>query len=115
MMDELHAALSTVKDKTGLVYRSNPNLIWRRINTVCRERDLPEIGVHGLRHSFASLAYHLSVPEKIAMQIGGWADYGTMRKIYTHLAQKDIVKYEAEITKFFNKNANENANIGKKA
>ncbi|MDR1589760.1 MAG: hypothetical protein LBS51_06160, partial [Oscillospiraceae bacterium] len=62
-----------------------------------------------LRHSFASLAYHLNVPEKIAMQIGGWADDKTMRKIYTHIASKDIEKYTSELVKFFD-NANEYAN-----
>jgi hypothetical protein len=49
------------------------------------------------------------VPEKIAMQIGGWADDKTMRKIYTHIARKDIEKYTSELVKFFD-NANEYAN-----
>ena len=59
------------------------------------------MGVHGLRHSFASLAYHLQIPEKIAMEIGGWSDDGTMRKIYTHLAQKDIADRAKDFSNFF--------------
>jgi len=51
----------------------------------------------------------IGVPERVAMQIGGWADSGTMHGIYTYLNQKDIAKYEIEMTKFF-KNANENVN-----
>ncbi len=69
------------------------------------------MGVHGLRHSFASLAYHLNMPEKVAMQIGGWSDRETMSKIYTHLAQMDISKYETQMTDFYKK-ANKKA--GKK-
>ena len=71
------------------------------------------INNHGLRHSFASLAYHLQIPEKIAMEIGGWADDGTMRKIYTHLSQKDIAKRAEEFSNFFSskkQNGNENGN-----
>jgi len=60
------------------------------------------------------LAYHLGVPEKVAMQIGGWSDRETMSKIYTHLAQMDVAKYEIEMTDFY-KNANENANVNKKS
>lgn len=76
--------------------------ICTRINEICRENNLPEVGNHGLRHSFASLAYHLQIPEKIAMEIGGWKDAGTMHKIYTHLAQKDIAKRAQDFSNYFN-------------
>ena len=109
LMDELFDALNAVEDKTGYVVSVKPNTIYRRINKVCEDNGLPLVGVHGLRHSFASLAYHLGMPEKIAMQIGGWSDYDTMRKIYTHLSQKDVSKYAGEMKQFY-RNANENAN-----
>jgi len=67
----------------------HPNSIWREVNRVCRQNNLPEIGVHGLRHSFVSLAYHLKWSEIATMKVAGYADYGTMRKIYTHLAESD--------------------------
>ena len=76
---------------------------------ICRENNLPNVGIHGLRHSFASLAYHLQIPEKIAMEIGGWSDYQTMRKIYTHLSSIDRKKAENKMAEFY-KNANKNAN-----
>jgi len=70
--------------------------------------------VHGLRHSFASLAYHLNIPEKITMEMGGWSDPGTMHKKYTHIAKSDISRYQTAMADFYakkgSKNANENAN-----
>lgn len=66
-----------------------------------RANSLPEVGVQGLRHSFASLAYHLKLSEQETMQLGGWSDYKTMRKIYTHLAKVDRLKAENKITSFF--------------
>lgn len=62
-----------------------PNTMRKQINRVCRAADLPEVGVHGLRHSFASLAYHIGLPERECMEIGGWSDRTTMHKIYTHV------------------------------
>ncbi len=109
MIPELKSALSSCEVKEGSVIKTSPNSLYAQINRVCAANHLPLVGVHGLRHSFASLAYHLNVPEKITMHIGGWSDYETMRKIYTHLAQKDISKYETELSGFF-KNANGNAN-----
>lgn len=105
MIPELVEALSRCEDKSGLVVTCSPFTIRTQVNKVCVAIGLPKVGTHGLRHSFASLAYHLSVPEKVVMQIGGWSDRETMHKIYTHLAQKDIAKYENEMTEFF-KNAN---------
>lgn len=76
-----------------------------KLNRLCAANGLPEVGVHGLRHSSASLAYRLQIPEQITTQIGGWAGAGTMRKIYTHIAQADINHYSGAMSQFY-KNAN---------
>lgn len=83
--------------------KMRPGGIYRQINKVCAANGLPQVGNHGLRHSFASLAYHLGIPEKIAMEIGGWEDSKVMHDIYTHLAKKDIAKRSKEFTDFFKK------------
>lgn len=109
MIPALLTALEKVENKTGNVVSGSPNTIAKRINNICTNAGLPCVGVHGLRHSFASLGYHLNMPEKQCMLIGGWTDSGTMHKIYTHLAAKDTQKYENAMADFY-KNANRNAN-----
>lgn len=99
----LQDALEKAPRKGEYVVTLSGSWIYTRINKICEANGLPKVGNHGLRHSFASLAFHLGIPEKIAMEIGGWDDEGTMRKIYTHLAQKDIAKRSADFTNFFNK------------
>lgn len=89
-------------DRTGeYVVTLKLTKIYDHINRVCEDSGLPKVGVHGLRHSFASLAYHLKLPEKVAMEIGGWANDQTMRKIYTHLAKEDLEKHAQSFTSFF--------------
>lgn len=112
MMDELYHALCAAKQPRGLVVTCYPNVIRNRINRICEQNGLPKVGTHGLRHSFASLAKHLGMPEQLTMQIGGWSDYQTMRKIYTHISQKDADSYKNAMSDFYNKgkNANNNAN-----
>lgn len=101
MIKELYEALSAVEDKRGKVVTSNPNNLWREINKVCRNAGLPEVGIHGLRHSFASLAYHVRMPEKVAMKIGGWSDDATMKKIYTHISDRDVSYYTEAMAQFY--------------
>lgn len=71
------------------------------IHKVCNQNNLPEVGLHGLRHSFASLCYHLGLPERQTMRLGGWSDPTVLRKIYTHLANDDNREAEEKIRNFF--------------
>lgn len=105
----LRCALESAERKGDYVVTLKSAAIFRGVNRACKSANLPEVGVHGLRHSFASLAYHLGMPEKIAMEIGGWSDDKTMKQIYTHIAQDDINAHAAAFTAFFD-NANKNAN-----
>lgn len=109
LIPELTAALERERKPSGPVVEWSQNYVRRRIHQICTEVNITDVTVHGLRHSFASLAYHLRVPEQIAMEIGGWADQTTMHKIYTHIATSDITRYQTQLAEFF-KNANENAN-----
>ena len=119
LIPELTAAVEAVPEekRTGLIYNANPTTLYWKINTICEANGLPKVGVHGLRHSFASLAFHLGLSEQETMELGGWADYNTMRKIYTHLAQADRLKGHNKLAAFFagdadkkDDNANKNAN-----
>ena len=61
---------------------------FKGVNRVCRAAGLPEVGIHGLRYSFASLAYDLGWSERQIMEVGGWSDYQTMHKIYIRLSRR---------------------------
>ena len=87
--------------KTDYIVTCHPNTIWREVNSVCRKAGLPEVGCHGLRHSFVSLAYHLGWSELATMSVAGYSDYGTMRKIYTHLADADKAHAVQSMKDFF--------------
>jgi integrase len=94
-------ALQNADRKTEYVCTMTGDLTLTRVNKICAANGLPEVGLHGLRHSFASLAYHLGIPEMIAAEIGGWDDLATMHNIYTHLAERDIAKRSQEFSDYF--------------
>ncbi len=113
MIPALSEALNAVPkdERTGRVVTVTPNAILKQVNRACRKHGFPEIGVHGLRHSFASLAFSSDVglSEREVMEIGGWSDPQTVHKIYEHLARKNRLKAANKMAVFF-QNANENAN-----
>jgi len=65
MIPELAAALERDRKPSGPVMPQEQCSLRRAIRKVCVENGLPNVGVHGLRHSFASLAYPLQIPEKL--------------------------------------------------
>lgn len=91
------------EDPEVRVVAKSPNDIIRHLKTICRDNNLPDINLHGLRHSFASLCYHLGISEEMTMQFGGWSDPAVMRKIYTHLAKKDKEEAARKLKDFFKK------------
>ena len=110
MIPELKAALTAIpeEDRKGKIYDKTPTLIWEQVNNICEKNNLPKVGVHGLRHSFASIAFssEVGMTEREVMEIGGWEDFQTVHKIYEHLSSKSREEAAKKFSKFF---ADENA------
>ncbi|MGI6013845.1 MAG: tyrosine-type recombinase/integrase [Oscillospiraceae bacterium] len=98
-LQELFDISSNMPDQPYVSVRFNK--VYSQINAVCRYAGLPEVGVHGLRRSFASLAYHLGWQERRTMQIGGWSDYQTMHNIYIKLDSSDLADAAEKMRNFY--------------
>lgn len=98
---ELSDLIMQNSGRSGLVYAYKPNTLQQQVDRICRENNILAVGLHGLRHSFASLAYSLGLSEKFTMQIGGWSDYNTVHNIYTHLAKKDMASGIKQLSEFY--------------
>ncbi len=112
LYDELIAALSAVEDKTGYVVSMTEIQIYKAVNAVCAANNLPLVGCHGLRHSYASACFYRGIPTDFVQKWGGWHELTTMKRIYTHVT-REHGESEAEKVRqaFREQNANENANV----
>ena len=90
-----------IRGKDGRLITTNPTTLYGLINGLCEKHGLPQVGVHGLRHSFASLAYHLKWSESTTMREGGWSNPDTVHRIYTHLANQDANADIERMKQFF--------------
>lgn len=88
-------------DKTGAVVRIPKDSIYRRTNAICKSLGFPEIGAHGLRHTFASLCFCLDLPPKAVQEMGGWSDQRVLMDIYTHLSNRQENRYNDILEKFW--------------
>jgi integrase len=86
---------------SGRLVTTTPVGIERQIKRACESAGLPYIGCHGLRRTFASLAYHLKWDERSIMQIGGWSNMQTVHKVYIKLAQQDLLNYTSSMADFY--------------
>ena len=78
-----------------------PNTVYRAVSQFLDSHGFANGGFHLLRHSFASLCYYLNVPVLVTCTLGGWSDYNTVYRIYTHLERAKIAQSESELTAFF--------------
>lgn len=101
MIPRLTELLTAAQRPNGPVVPDHPNTIYKRVNRICEAHGLPKIGAHGLRHSFASLCQNRGVPEETTMLLGGWADFQTMRRHYTHFSEADVRDHVDAIKDFF--------------
>ena len=83
----------------------HPNGVTPKIHRICDKAGIPRVGLHGLRRSFASLAYHLGWSERKTMEIGGWSDYHTMHNIYIKLSAAEIREASDTMRLFYEQKA----------
>ncbi|WP_206460386.1 tyrosine-type recombinase/integrase [Anaerovorax sp. IOR16] len=62
----------------------------------------PTISFHKLRHLNASVMLMLGVPDKYAMERGGWATDYTMKNVYQHTFSKERQAVDNKIDNYFN-------------
>ena len=75
--------------------------LYARINKVCRENGLPEVGVHGLRRTFATLCFYRGIKEQECADLGGWDDYETMHECYVFLSKQAKADAVDNLSSFF--------------
>lgn len=66
-----------------------------------------DLSFHELRHMSASIMLKLNVPEKYAMERGGWSTSNVMKTVYQHTFSEERISVDAIIDDYFAKSLNE--------
>ena len=71
--------------RSGRVFTMHPNTPYQTLKDMCERNGLDFVGIHGLRHTNASVMVSLGVMDKYIMAEGGWSTDHTMKKVYQHV------------------------------
>lgn len=101
ILPQLRQAVESSSREGEYAVTCYPNSINVVVQRICKGIGIPTCTTHGLRKTFASMMLvDLKQPEAIVMQIGGWSDPQTMRKIYTQVSTENTQKAGAQFSTF---------------
>lgn len=78
-----------MEGREGKLVTTNPTTLYGLVNDLCEKHGLPKVGVHGLRHSYISLCFHLGWNIQTVMREAGYSTTDTVNDVYRHLAAQD--------------------------
>lgn len=94
-----------------LIEQTDPNIdalvpmkgksIYQRFVRLLKANGLPHMTFHDLRHINASVMALLRVPDKYAMERGGWKTDQVMKKVYTHTFSDERERVDELIDSYF--------------
>lgn len=87
--------------RKGTVFKMHNNTIYQTLERVSKRIGIPFVGVHGLRHTNASVMLSLGIVDKVAMARGGWSTKDTMERVYQHLFKSDKEAADKTINDYF--------------
>lgn len=100
----LIAALPEGQDKLTLL---SGQAIYKRFVRLLEANALPSMTFHDLRHMNASIMLALGIPDKYAMERGGWSSPHIMKSVYQHTFTAERQAADNKIDDFFYSMLNE--------
>lgn len=101
ILTKLESYQPDISKRNGRVFKMDPSVIYNNLKKISERSGIPFVGVHGLRHTNASVMLSLGIVDKIAMKRGGWATDNTMKSVYQHVFSSDRDTADDMINAYF--------------
>ncbi|MCL1819888.1 MAG: site-specific integrase [Oscillospiraceae bacterium] len=97
----LLALINQQADDNDYIVPLARNTIYKSFSRLCEKNGLPHFTFHSLRHVNASVMLALGVPDKYAMERGGWATNNVMKNIYQHTFSEQRIIVDNMVNSYF--------------
>lgn len=97
----IYEILQKEPHKSKFVVNLSANAIRKQFSRLLEKNDIPHCRFHDLRHANASIMMMLGVPDKYAMQRGGWTTGDVYKNIYVQTFEEEEKKIAGKIDKYF--------------
>ena len=84
--------------------------IYKAWKKLLEKNNLPHMTFHDLRHENASIMQYLNIPDKYAMERGGWKTDTVMKKVYVHTFSEGRKEADAVVNQYFEQIFNDSGN-----
>ena len=91
VLPEEQEYLTTIKD----------HALYMRFSRLLERHGIEHISFHDLRHMSASIMLALGIPDKYAMERGGWSTPNVMKSVYQHTFSKERQAADEKIDSYF--------------
>jgi integrase len=88
--------------KDGFLIAMSGKGIFNRFLTIQKHNEIPHTTFHQLRHMNASVMLQLGIPNKYAMERGGWVTDHTLKEVYQHTFSGERKAVDDKINSYFN-------------
>ena len=79
----------------------NGTQIYKHFQKALKENGVERMAFHDLRHMNASVMLALGIPDKYAMERGGWSSPNIMKSVYQHTFSEERQKADQKIDNYF--------------
>lgn len=89
-------------DPNDFIIKQTAEVIYKHFVHAIECAGLPHIRFHDLRHLNASIMLQLGIPEKYAMERGGWTTNSTLQNVYQHTFSAERAAVDEKVDAYFN-------------
>lgn len=87
--------------RVGLIFDFHPNSIYRAVKRVSEKAGVKFVGVHGLRHTNATVMATLNIVDKAALARGGWSSDKIFKDVYRHMFDSSVADADQKVDAYF--------------
>ena len=100
--DTIIRLIKTLPEEQEYLTEYTQSQIYKRFQALLVAHNIPHMTFHDLRHLDASVMALLNIPEKYAMERGGWSSPHIMKSVYQHTFTAERQAIEEKIDEYFN-------------
>ena len=99
--ERLQSLISALPDEQEYLTPLSGQAIYKRFKRILKNNNLPDITFHDLRHLNASILLALGIPDKYAMERGGWSSPSVLKAVYQHTFSDERKAVDTKIDNYF--------------
>ena len=101
LMELIKKQRESAESDNECIVKMSGQAIYKRFSRLLERKGLPHMTFHDLRHLNASVMLMLGVPDKYAMERGGWTSNYTLQQVYQHTFSSERKKVDEKIDMYF--------------